>query len=652
MISFAEIALNIPFNNEDCLTYEIPYGMNATIGKRVEVELGKKIQQGLIISIHQMMPNYKTKTISKLIDKERILTDEQIELAYQMKDFYLSTLGECIFKMIPQGRRKISTKLEKIKAEKNLFILNTEQEMAYKEIKSKFGKVSIHLLYGITGSGKTEVYIHLLNDLLKETDKSAILLVPEISLTVQTLKRLELIFGDKLALLHSAMKISEKFRNYNQILSGEKRIIIGTRSAIFAPVKNLGLIILDEEHDSSYKEHSSPRYHARQIAQMRAKQNSSVVVLGSATPSVESFYFAKTGKIEFHKLTKRAKSSSLSEIELVTKKDNSELISEKLLFKIKQRLDKKEQIILLLNRRGHSPLIYNRLEEKFIECPNCSSNLCYHQKAQVKCHLCGYKDSFQNLQNKFSSELELFGSGTQKLEEYILEKFPEVKLERLDQDSTKNKTVVIDVIQKLIDKKIDLLTGTQIIAKGLDAANVTLVGVINSTIGLGLPDFRAGERVFSLLTQVAGRAGRAELKGEVIIETNTDHPIIQLAKNQNYDEFFENEILVRSDLYFPPFCRLARIILRSVIEEKLIKSKEILTEVLKKYLIHSEFKKLVLFGPTEAPFYKIDNNFRIHALIKTTEMILLKEKLKLIQKNLKLPSKVYLEIDIDPIDLV
>lgn len=653
MIQYAEVAINLPIKDEDTLTYEIPFGTkNIEIGKRVEVEVRSRMLEGVIVDIHNMMPSYRTKPIGRIIDKQPVITKEQIELGKWMKEFYVSTLGESLYKMIPSGRRNISSDKLDVTAESNLLKLNSDQEKAYRSIKEQFGKESVHLLYGITGSGKTEVYIHLMHSLLKETNKSAILLVPEISLTVQILKRLELIFGNELAMLHSAMKVSDKFRNYQKILKGEKRIIVGTRSAIFAPALNLGLIILDEEHDGSYKEHSNPRYHARQIAMQRAKMQNAVVVLGSATPSIESFYHAKRGNISFHILKERAKSAELSKVFLQEKKEDKEIISDTLLFKIKQRLEKKEQVILLLNRRGHSPLIYSKQEKKILECPNCSTNLCYHIKGKAVCHLCGFTESYVKLNEKYQNELELMGAGTQKLEEYILEKFPDVIIERLDQDATKNKEILADVIGKLIERKIDILTGTQMIAKGLDASHVTLVGVINANTGLGLPDFRASERVYSLLTQVAGRAGRSELKGEVIIETsNSSHPVIQFATKQNYDEFFNHEILVRKDLYYPPFCRLVRLLARSKIETKSAEAIEMIHKELNKKLAGLNLKDIVVLGPAPAPFYKIDSNFRNHIVIKTTSLQRIRDVVREI-KLIPLPANVFLEIDIDPMDLV
>lgn len=653
MIRYADIALNIPLA-EPSLTYQIPESMKSLdIGMRVEVDLRNRKEEGVVLSIHSLMPNYPLKTILKQVDKLPILTQEQIQLGHWMSEFYLASLGESLYKMIPSGRR-LKKKLQlDVNVEASLLKLNEEQSIAYKNIRMDFGKESTHLLFGITGSGKTEVYIHLLNDLMRQTDKSAILLVPEISLTVQTLKRLVLIFGSKLAILHSALKTSFKFSEYNKILTGEKRIVVGTRSAIFAPVKNLGLIIIDEEHDPAYKEHSNPRYLTRHIAMQRCKTNQAVLVLGSATPSLEVYFQAIKNNIGFQELTKKAKTQELSKVTLYEKKNNSDIIGDELLFQIKKRLERNEQVILLLNRRGHSPMIYSREDKKFIECPNCTSNLCYHKSNKAICHLCGYAEGFVKLEKRINKKLELLGAGTQKLEEHLLEKFPKARIERLDQDVSKNKETLTNVIQRLLNQEIDILTGTQMIAKGLDASHVTLVGVLNANNGLGIPDFRANERVYSLLTQVAGRAGRAELKGEVLIETtNKNHPVIQMSTEQNYKNFFEVEVLIRHAMFYPPFSRIIRLVTRSKSEPKSLESIELIMDILKKNVIDITDGKTQILGPSACFFYKMDSNFRNHIIIKTSVLSKIRE---LIQKKVqicKLPSTVYLEIDIDPVDLL
>jgi primosomal protein N' (replication factor Y) len=650
LISYADVVVDIPMDNET-LTYIIPDKFNLALrGERVEIEIRSRKAIGIIKEIHFNEPNFKTKNLIRVIDSAPILNEDQWDLADWMKKTYLAGLGESLFRMIPQGRRLIKENEPNLEVDSSYKELNSEQNNAYKGIISKLEQnASTHLIYGITGSGKTEIYIHLIREVLKRTNRSVIFLVPEITLTYHILKKLETIFPKELALIHSGLKISQRFRAYQGLLKGEKRIAVGTRSAIFAPVSNLGLVIMDEEHDSSYKENSSPRYHAKQIAHYRITKSSGMLVLGSATPSIETFYLAKSNKIHFYEIKKRAViSANLPEIKIISKKDSEGPIGFELLQALKIQAIKKEQSILLLNRRGYAPFIYSSDESKILGCPNCSTNLCYHKNGIVQCHICGYKESFEKLKVQHK-KLELIGSGTQKLEEYLLSVFPDSKIERLDQDSSKNQEILSGILTKLYNGELDILTGTQMIAKGLDVPNVTLVGVINANQGLGIPDFRANERVFSLLTQVSGRAGRSEKKGLVLIEAHDPkHPVFQKALNQDYDGFYNDEIQFRREMNLPPFVRLLRLVIRSTDEE--ISNKEILkiSEIIKGRIE----EKMTVLGPSPCPFYKIDKYFRNHILIKTDNHDKTRKLVQAIQEKWKASAKVYLEIDFDPLDLI
>ncbi|EPG75777.1 primosomal protein N' [Leptospira fainei serovar Hurstbridge str. BUT 6] len=647
MIRYAEIAFDLPIQ-EDTFTYEVP--PETPIGVRVRARLRGRKEEGIVMSVHSNEPSYKVLPVEKIIDKIPIITDEQIKLAYWMKEQYLSSLGECIHKMIPKGRRHSKAVFDREEAESQPLPLNDEQKKAYENIKSDFGKDAVHLLFGITGSGKTEIYLHLIGDLLRKSDKGVLLLVPEIGLTYHIIRKLEAVFPGQIALLHSALKVSERFKAYMDLLHGKKRIAVGTRSAVFAPVPKLGLIIIDEEHDGSFKEHSSPRYHARQVALQRCRESKAVLVLGSATPALEVYHLAVTGKIGLQILSKRPGKAKPPLVRIVENRKDSRLISSDLSFAIKQRLDRKEQVILLLNRRGYSPLLYSENEKSYVPCPNCTSHLCFHKKGSVVCHLCGYTDSLAHIEAIRGEKLVLLGTGTQKLEEHLLEAFPGSKIERLDQDSIQDRSLLTEVIGRLVHGEIDILTGTQMISKGLDAGRVTLVGVLNAGIGLGLPDFRAGERVFSLLTQVAGRAGRADLLGEVIIETHTpDHPIIRMAIDQNYVKFYESELPIRRELFYPPYSRLIRILSRSPDEQASLKTIDAVSTILKRHLPDPN---TILLGPAPCPFYKIDKNFRNHLLIKTTAQNKWREVLREEVRKIKIPKNVYLELDFDPVDLV
>lgn len=650
MIRYADIVVDLPMDKE-VLTYEVPEKAKlACKGLRVEIEVRNRKLVGIIRDVHYNEPNFKTKPILKIIDSSPILNDEQWEMAEWMQATYLAGLGESLFRMIPQGRRLIREDNLDLNVDTEFKTLNPEQEKAYSIISEDIGKKhSTHLLFGITGSGKTEVYIHLMKDVIQNTDRSVIFLVPEITLTYHIIQKLQKIFPKDLALLHSALKTSERFRAYQSLLRGDKRIAVGTRSAIFAPVLKPGLIIMDEEHDSSYKENSSPRYHARQVAHYRATESKGVLVLGSATPSIESFYLAQSGRIRYHKMTQRAVDTArLPEVKIVTKKEMEGSVGFELVRELKSQLEKKEQSILLLNRRGYSPLIYSGEEKKFLGCPNCSTNLCYHKSGIVQCHICGYKESFEKLKTQHKN-LDLIGTGTQKLEEFLLQTIPDARIERLDQDSSRNNDVLSGILSRLYNEELDILTGTQMIAKGLDVPNVTLVGVINANHGLGVPDFRAGERVFSLLTQVAGRAGRSSKKGRVIIEAHDpNHPVLVKAMNQDYEGFYREELIFRKQMGLPPFARLLRLVIRSPNEE--VAQKEI--EKISVLARSENLEGLIILGPSPCPFYKIDKYFRNHILIKTKTHVPTRKLVAEIQKNWKASKNVYLEVDFDPLDLV
>ena len=648
MISYAEVCLNVPIFENDTFTYQIIKPVQ--IGMRVLVEFNSRVEEGIVLKIHFNEPNYKTKEIKKVIDSFPIVTPKQIELAYFMKDFYLGALGECLHKMFPSGKLLKKKKEKKIEEKRDLYKLNLEQETAYNNIKKDFGTYSNHLLFGITGSGKTEVYIHLIHYLISTTKKNVLFLVPEIGLTFHTIKKLNEVFPNDVTILNSSMKISEKFYSYVQILENKKRILIGTRSAIFSPLSNIGLIIIDEEHDSSYKENSTPRYHSRQIAMKICKDSNAILLLGSATPSLEVFYHSLNGKIKIHYLKKRAVSKTLPQIHIEEKfyaKNNP--IGSKLAFAIKQTLEKKEQVILFLNRRGYSPLLYNREEKENISCPNCTFSLCYHSSNKAICHLCGYNTDFETVNAYYNYKVELMGFGTQKIEEFILNEYPDAIIERLDQDAAKNKNRMSEVLSRLYDGKIDILIGTQMISKGLDSSKVSLVGVLNANIGLGLPDFRASERVFSLLTQVSGRAGRSGLKSDVIIQTpDKENPVLQLAAYQDYEKFFNYELHYRKSLHLPPFSRIVRFVSRSKKEEL---SEDVIMDV-HKVLVEKNKDKNEILGPAPCPFYKIDNNYRNHIVIKTNSLNYWKEIIREFIIPLKIHSKAYLEIDFDPMDLL
>jgi len=644
LFSYCEVSVSESWVKS--LTYRIPIDLAVSIGQRVHIELNNKETIGLVIEIHNNEPNYKTLEIKKVIETFPIVTKELIDLAYWMTDFYQCSLGEAFSKILPAGKRRSKYKQNNPIKNGSFIPLNSDQKLVCESIWSS--SEPVHLLFGITGSGKTEVYITLIQKVLEETDGCVIYLLPEIGLTFPALLRLEKAFPSQIAIFHSQLKSSQRFQSYLEILNQQKRIAVGTRSAVFAPVFKPSLIILDEEHDSSYKEHSTPRYHARQIAWKRIKESNGKLILGSATPTLELFYQAKIGQIGFHRLSRRAvPGAKLPEVYLLTSPKGDEILSGDLQFKIQERIQKKEQVILLLNRRGYSPFLFNEKTKEFINCPNCSTTLCFHKNSQVRCHLCGHLTSLQSLNKIYPGEIQLLGSGTQKLEEKILEKFPNFKIERLDQDVTENRGAFSDVIDRFSNGEIDILTGTQMIAKGIDIANVTLVGVIQAHLGLGLPDFRASERTFALLSQVAGRAGRGNKGGEVFFQTNNqENPVLLMAMEKEYEKFFDWEIAIRKEMEYPPFQRLLRLVFRS--PEEGIPEKD--AELFRKLLDENNDKEIRILGPAPCPFYKIEKNYRYHMILKSPKISLLQDTLRKVKPMAKL--KGYLEIDFDPLDLV
>ena len=455
--------------------------------------------------------------------------------------------------------------------------LTEEQSVAIKPILQTIEEKrhDVFLLYGITGSGKTEVYMQSIQKVLEE-GREGIVLVPEISLTPQMVNRFKGRFGDEVAVLHSGLSIGEKYDEWRKIQRKEVRVAVGARSAIFAPFENLGIIIIDEEHETSYKQEDNPRYHARDVAIERARTHNCPVILGSATPSLETFARAKKGVYQLLTLSKRMNDQSLPTVDIVDMREelregNRTMFSRVLYDKLQDRLMKKEQTVLFLNKRGHSSFVMCRDCGYVIQCPNCDISLTYHRyQQQMKCHYCGYEAVVPTICPECTSEhIRYFGTGTQKVEEELGKIFPEARVIRMDVDTTSRKGSHEKLLTAFEEGKADILLGTQMIAKGLDFPNITLVGVLSADTMLHLPDFRSSEKTFQLLTQVSGRAGRHELAGEVVIQTySPEHYSIELASQQDFDQFYQKEMMIRKIHQYPPFYYLALI---TVSHEELMK---------------------------------------------------------------------------------
>jgi primosomal protein N' (replication factor Y) (superfamily II helicase) len=542
----------------------------------------------------------------------------------------------------------------------------------------------VFLLHGVTGSGKTEVYLQALEHTLAQ-GKGAIVLVPEISLTPQTVERFKARFSSGpqqtlVAVLHSHLSAGERHDEWHKIRQGRARIVIGARSAIFAPVEPLGLIVVDEEHEHTYKQEETPRYHARDVAIMRGQMENAVVVLGSATPSLESYYNCKKGKYTLLELRERVDDQKMPHVRVVDMRQAARgekgipIFSPQLKEAIHQRLERKEQTILFLNRRGYSTSLQCPKCGYVAQCPNCSLALTFHRQEQkLCCHICGHVERVPSVcpnEKCKNPAIRFAGTGTQRVEETLAKLFPQARVKRMDADTMKRKDDYRKVLGDFRTGKTDILVGTQMIAKGLHFPNVTLVGIIYADLALHQPDFRAGERTFQLLTQVAGRAGRGDVEGEVFVQAFAPfHPAIQYARRHDFVGFYEQEIEFREQLKYPPVSRVALLTLKGRNEDKVKFSAEHLRKVFE-FAVHSpqsvvgtananpdsglksgDFRDLIIAGPAPAPLLRAETFYRYQIMLRTRAMSKLSQALAKIIETLALPENVTLTVDIDPVGL-
>ncbi|HMH12188.1 MAG TPA: primosomal protein N' [Edaphobacter sp.] len=525
-----------------------------------------------------------------------------------------------------------------------------------------------HLLYGVTGSGKTAVYFAAMRRAL-DAGKSALLLVPEIGLTPAMTGQLVAAFGNEVALLHSQLTPDERAEQWHRIRRGEARIVVGTRSAVFAPVVELGLIIVDEEHDGSYKQEETPRYHGRDVAVMRAKLNEAVVVLGSATPSLESWANAEKGRYARVEMRQRVMDRPLPEVELVDMRNEfketgqEQIFSQKLIEETQATLDRGEQVIILLNRRGYSFVVMCRSCGEKIECENCAISMTYHKPVsdsegiaqpgqRLECHYCGFRRGVPKTCPKCESEhLYFLGAGSQQGEERLQELFPSARIGRMDRDTVRGRSDMERLLSRLHAGEINLLVGTQMIAKGHDIHGVTLVGVVGADFALGLPDFRAAERVFQLLTQVSGRAGRGDLPGKVLVQTyHPDHYAIKFAAKHDYPGFVAKEMNYRRWMHYPPFAVLANVVIQS---EKLEEATG-WSSVLGKWFQHTRMEKVRVLGPAAAPIVRLKRIYRYHFVLKAERRQTLGEALRAMLRfaeTQNIPRR-NLVVDVDAVHLM
>ena len=621
-------------NISDCIKLMLPPG---TTTKVLSNRINDKMQNFV----------YLTKDLDEIeqdIENKKIKSDKQIRALKFLMENSNNEILSTDLQMFADVTNAVLKTLEKKgyidvlekEVERNPFIhkvikqsqnltLTYEQENAFEKINAslQFNEYDEFLLFGVTGSGKTEIYIQLIEEALK-LGKDSIMLVPEISLTPQTVDRFLSRFGEeKIAVLHSKLSVGERYDQWKKIERGDAKIVIGARSAIFAPVQNIGLIIIDEEHDESYKSEMSPRYNAKEIASYLGEKNNVPVVFGSATPDMSTYYKAINGKMELIELTKRANNASLPDVEIVDLRSelatgNKTMISQKLHEEIEENLKNKKQTILFLNRRGFSTFIMCRDCGYTAKCKNCNITLTYHIKEnKLKCHYCGYETNALTICPECGSKnIRYFGTGTQKLEEQVKSLFPQASTIRMDIDTVTKKNSHEDILNRFKNDRIDILIGTQMVVKGHDFPNVTLVGVIAADSSLNIDDYRAHERTFQTLTQVAGRAGRGKDKGKVIIQTyNPDTFCIQYAQKQDYKLFYDTEIHLRKQLRYPPFCDIILIGISSKSQKELETIANKIYEDLKEK-IKTEKLQILLYKPVPAPIDRIKNKFRWRIIVK------------------------------------
>jgi len=607
------------------------------------IELNKSKEEIIEYLNNYKKNNKQSELLNILLSKERVLK----------KDYSSAVIKALKDKELIKEIKEQEYRINKYKNRLiNKHKLNEEQEKAFNIISNTCDN-TVFLLEGVTGSGKTEVYLNLINNCIKN-GKTAIILVPEITLTMQIVDRFYEWFGDKVAIFHSALSNGEKYDEYLKIIRGEVSVVVGTRSAIFTPLKNIGIIIIDEEHSDTYKQDNTPRYNAIDIAKERCKYHNCPLVLGSATPTLETRARAIKGVYKHIYLNKRAGSGTLPNVKIVDMVDEIKkrnfIFSEELLNSINDTLKRDEQVIILLNRRGYSTTINCSNCGFTYKCPNCDITLTYHKSTNnLRCHYCGYMTKKEDVcPNCHEDGLNYLGLGTEKVEIELNKLIKEARIIRMDQDTTSKKGSHERIIKDFKDKKYNILLGTQMISKGLDFSYVTLVGIINADSSLNIPDFRSNEKTFALLYQASGRAGRSNLPGNVIIQTyNPDNYVLNCVKDNNFNDFYDYEMNIRKILKYPPYYYLVSL---KIVSDDYKIALENATKV-SDYLKNNIDSTSIVLGPTTASLFKFNNNYRFQIVIKYRFDSKLMDTLKYLDSIYINNSKVNLEIDINPLHI-
>lgn len=629
-------------------TYTYSSDKELEIGTYCEVDFAKSKLLGIVIreSKKEDIGDFKIKSIDKVLLDIPKIPENILNLAIFINTYYITDFFASLALVGPYDKMSLES-IKKLEIEdvdiKEEICLSEKQFEIYNEIINS--KESYFLLHGITGSGKTQIYIKLIIEALNRK-KGSIFLVPEISLTTQMVNGLKKIFGDNISIIHSKMTPAKKKAEWEKIYSGKSKIVIGARSAIFAPVNNLGYIIMDEEHENTYKQEDNARYHTRNVALKRAMLEDCKVIFGSATPSFETYYYAQKGSIKLLELNERYNGATLPEVEVVNLEDEEGYLSKTLLKNMKETISKGEQVILILNRKSHSIQVKCHECNEKLKCPRCSVNLQYYKQINMlKCSHCEYNvKMYEKCPNCESSKFNFLGMGTEKLEEELEKLFGKENILRMDSTTMKTNSLLKKAYTDFINQKYQILVGTQIVAKGFHFPNVTLVGVINSDQILQFSDFRAGEKTFQLVTQAAGRSGRGDKKGKVIIQTyNSDSNLIESIKNSDFKSYYNEDMSLRELVKLPPFVKYIKIIVSSKKEEK---SKKQINDIYS--LVYDKFD--YVSQPDRANIYKLNDDYRNVIYIKTNNKEMIKNRSLLKSIKDQSNSSVRVLIDVDPLN--
>ena len=646
-----EVVFNLPIHQS--FTYSVPEDREITTGYRVLAPFGSRRLTGYVVGGTEAPPPGvpEIKQIQRPVDKRPVFDQRLLELAGWLSDMYLCSLGEALATMLPGGRREVEPEeMGGDLAVSKDIILSGHQREAIDRICAAEG--GVFYLHGVTGSGKTEVFLQVSREMLRR-GRGVIYLVPEISLTHQVVDVFQAFLDQPVAVLHSGLTPSQRLKTWLDLLDGNVRLVIGARSAVFAPVAELGLIIIDEEHEGSYKSGTTPRYHARQVAMHRGRRENAVLVMGSATPSLEAFHYMHAGKLERLNLPERLSGGSMPAVRIQDLNGESVPLSKALIKEIRRTHEEGRQSILFLNRRGFSYFFHCRSCGYEMKCRNCSVSLTFHKnRNSMVCHYCGYRSRPLDVCPECGSmEVGYSGFGTERIEEEIQRLFPDLTVRRVDTDSVRNKSSLKEILNEFHAGRIDILLGTQMVAKGLNFPGVKLVGIISADTGLQLPDFRAAERTFDLIVQVSGRAGRFHPDGKVLVQTYLpNNETIHLAARADLDTFYRKELEARKALGFPPFTRLIRLVFRA----RSASGSRAAAAAFAQSLAAADpgASGVEVLGPVECPLSIIAGNHRNHLVFRSGNF---RNLHSLVQRSLarfQVPAGVYVEVDVDPVSLL